>query len=177
MAGAAAKRYARAVFELARDEDRLEDWRRHLDELQQVLSLPEVRAVLANPSIALQRRQEAVDALLAGRVGRESIHLAKLLVAGNRLDDLAGIVEEYGRLLDDEAGRVRASVTTAVPLGRADIDKLVQELSARLGREVRLETRVDRSIVAGLVLQIGDRVIDASVASRLQQLRRRLAGT
>ncbi len=71
---------------------------------------------------------------------------------------------------------MRAIATTAVPLSRSDADRLEQGLSRRLGRQVRLDSRVDRGIVGGLVLRIGDRVIDASVASRLQQLRRRLAG-
>ena len=66
--------------------------------------------------------------------------------------------------------------TTAVKLSAVDADKLEVDLTRKLGREVRLDVNVDRRIIGGLVLQIGDRVIDASVATRLQQLRRRLAG-
>jgi F-type H+-transporting ATPase subunit delta len=176
MAGAGAKRYARAVFELAREEGQLEEWAQRLAAVRDVLTRPEARMVLANPSIAVQRRQEAAAALLERRVGPEGLNLARLVVGANRLDDLDGIIEEYGRLVDDEAGRVRATATTAVPLGRADADRLVSSLSQRLGREVRLDARVDPAIIGGLVLRIGDRVIDASVATRLQQLRRQLAG-
>jgi F-type H+-transporting ATPase subunit delta len=176
MAGSGAKRYAKAIFELAREESQVDSWARRLQVVREVLSYPEARAILANPSIDVRRRQEAVTALLDGRIGPEGLNLARLLVGAHRIDDLDAIVEEYGRLADEDAGRVRATATTAVPLSRAETSNLVASLSRRWGREVRLDTRVDPAIIGGLVLQVGDRVIDASVAARLQQLRQRLAG-
>lgn len=176
MAGAAARRYARAIFELAREEGQVDAWHLRLVVAGEVLANPEARRVLANPSIPVQRRQEAATALLEDRVGRRGVNLAKLLIGANRLDDVDAIIEEYVRLADEDAGRVRATATTAVPLRSVDADKLVANLSNKLGREVRLHARVDPAIIGGLVLQIGDRVIDASVATRLQQLRRQLAG-
>ncbi|HZU15459.1 MAG TPA: F0F1 ATP synthase subunit delta [Candidatus Dormibacteraeota bacterium] len=178
MVGAAARRYARAIFDLAQAEDRVEEWAGRLQTVRELLSMPEVREVLANPSLASTRRQElAVSLLDEARVGREGVNLARLLIEANRLSALDGIVEEYGRLADEASGRVRVTATTAVPLTREDMDRLVDDLSRRLGKEVRLEVRVDPAILGGLVLQIGDRVLDASVAARLQQLRRRLGGT
>jgi len=177
MAGSAAGRYARAIFELARDEAQVDAWHQRLLVVRDVLANPEARTVLANPSISAQRRQEAATALLEDRVGRQGVNLAKLLIGANRLDEVDGIVEEYVRLADDAAGRVRATAITAIPLSGADAANLVEGLSNKLGREVRLHTSVDPAIIGGLVLQIGDRVIDSSVATRLQQLRQQLAGT
>lgn len=176
MAGAAAKRYARAVFELAKEEGQVEEWSRRLVTVRDVLAQPEARRVLANPSIAATRRQEAATAVLRPAVDAQGVNLGKLVVGANRVDDLDGMVEEYERLVDEDAGRVRALATTAVPLTRTDADKLEASLSRRLDRQVRLDTRVEPAILGGLVLRIGDQVIDASVATRLQQLRRRLAG-
>jgi F-type H+-transporting ATPase subunit delta len=176
MAGAAARRYAKAVFELATEESQVEEWATRLESVRDVLSRPEAVRVLANPTIAVQRREEAAASLLDGRAGREVLNLARLLVGANRIGALDGIIEQYRLLADEAAGRVRATATTAVPLTRADADKLEASLARRLGREVRLETRVDASILGGLVLRMGDRVIDASVATRLRQLRRQLAG-
>jgi F-type H+-transporting ATPase subunit delta len=176
MAGAAAKRYARAVFELAREQGQVEEWGGRLLAVRDVLAQPEAMRILANPSIPMPRRQGAVTALLESTVGPEGVNLGRLLVGADRLDILDGIVEEYQRLADEAAGRVRAIATTAVPLAPSDADKLEVSLSRRLDREVRLDTRVEPAIIGGLVLRIGDRVIDASVATRLQQLRRRLAG-
>jgi F-type H+-transporting ATPase subunit delta len=176
MAGAGAKRYARAIFELAREQGQVEEWTRRLLTVRDVLTQPQARRVLGNPSIALQRRQQAATALLEASVDTGGLNLGKLVVGAGRVDDLDGIIEEYQQLVDDDAGRVRAIATTAVPLTPSDADKLEARLSRRLDREVRLDTRVEPEIIGGLVLRIGDRVIDASVATRLQQLRRRLAG-
>jgi len=176
MAGAAAKRYARAIFELASEEGLVDRWAERLGAVRDILGRPEVASVLANPTIDVRRREEAAAALLEGHAGREVRNLARLLVGANRVGELDGIIEQYQLLADESAGRVRATATTAVPLTRPDADKLEATLAKRLGRQVRLDNQVDGAIIGGLVLRMGDRVIDASVATRLQQLRRQLAG-
>jgi F-type H+-transporting ATPase subunit delta len=176
MAGARARRYARAVFELAREDGQVEEWTRRLAAIREVLAVPEARTILANPAIAVQRRQEAAVAVLGDRAGPEGANLARLLVAGGRLDELDGIIEEYGHLVDEAAGRVRATAISAVPLSQQDAERLRAELARRLGRDVRLDASVDPAIVGGLVVMVGDHVIDGSVATRLRQLRRQLAG-
>jgi F-type H+-transporting ATPase subunit delta len=176
MARAAARRYARAIFELAREQGQFEEWGSRLLRVREILSMPEVHRVLANPSIAKLRRQQAVTSLLESSTGREGVNLGKLLVGAGRLDDLDGIIEEYERLVDEAEGRVRATATTAVELSAPDYERLAEDLSNRLGREVRLTAEVDSGIIGGLVLRVGDHVIDASVATRLRQLRRKLAG-
>ena len=176
MAGAAARRYARAIFELAKEEGQVDAWAARLAALRDVLAPDEARAILANPSIPVQRREEAAAALVPAGTGPEGVNLVRLLVGAGRLADVGRIVEEYERLADEDAGRVRATAITAVPLSQAEADRLTADLGRRLGREVRLNARVDPAVVGGLVLRVGDRVMDGSVATRLQQLRRHLAG-
>lgn len=176
MAGAAARRYARAIFELAREEGQLEEWAGRIAAVREVLSVPEVVAVLTNPSISLQERQDAVRSILERSAGPEGVNLGKLLVGAGRVDEIGGIEEEYRQLLDQAAGRVSATATTAVELSSDDYESLARTLSGQLGREVRLTAEVDPAVLGGLVLRLGDHVIDASLASRLQQLRRQLAG-
>jgi F-type H+-transporting ATPase subunit delta len=108
-------------------------------------------------------------------LGQEGRNLGKLLIEAHATPALPEIREEYDRLDDEAAGRVRAVATSAVPLSDGDRERLVADLSRRFEKEVRLQTRVDPSILGGLVVQVGDQLIDASVQSRLQQLRRRLA--
>jgi F-type H+-transporting ATPase subunit delta len=109
--------------------------------------------------------------------GREATNLAKLLIESNRIREVGAIAEDFQRLADEAAGRVRATVTTAVELSSKDRDRVEHELSRRLGKEVRLDALVDPAILGGLKVQYGDRLVDASVATRLQQLRRRLAAS
>jgi F-type H+-transporting ATPase subunit delta len=176
VATAAAKRYAKAVFELAEQEGQVEEWGRRLDALRESMSDPEVAAVLTNPTIATEQRMALVSE--APHVfDPQATNLAKLLIESNRVRDVGAIEDEFQRLADDAAGRVRATVTTAVELTAKDRDRVEQELSKRLGKEIRMKLVVDPRIRGGLKLQYGDRLVDASVSTRLQQLRRRLAAS
>jgi len=169
-----ASRYARAVFELASEEREVDRWTERLRAIQEVFHEPTARAVFANPSLATETRVAAVDTLDLPGLGKEGLNLMRLLVARHRMDSIDAIVEEFEALADDAAGRVRATVTTAIPLSEADREALARDLSKGLGKDVRLKARVDPAILGGLVLEVGDRLTDASVASRLDQLRRQV---
>jgi F-type H+-transporting ATPase subunit delta len=176
VATAAARRYAKAVFDLAQEEGKVAEWSDRLEKVREVLSDTEVAAVLTNPTIAAERRM----ALVAGTphvFDPETTNLAMLLIESDRVRDVVGIEEEFQRLADEAAGRVRATITTAIELSATDRDRVVEGLSKRLGKDVRLDVVVDPSILGGLKIQYGDRLVDASVATRLQQLRRRLAAS
>jgi len=176
VATAAARRYAKAVFELAQQEGKVDEWARRLARVRELFSDPQVAAVLTNPTIATEQR-EGLVAAAPHVLDEEGTNLARLLIETGRVVQAPAIEEEYQRLADEAAGRVRATVTTAIELERADRDRVEKELSARLGKDVQLTLVVDPRILGGLKLQYGDRVVDASVATRLQQLRRRLAAT
>jgi len=173
VATAAAKRYARAVFELATGEGRVDDWETQLGALRQVLSNSQMLDVLSNPTIPIEQRMELVTSLKM--LDPEASNLARLLIESGRVDEIGGVTDEFERLADEAAGRVRAVVTTAVELEAGDRDRVSRELSQRLGKDVSMDVVVDPRILGGLKLQYGDRLIDASVATRLQQLRRQLA--
>ena len=173
MAGTAG-RYARAIFELASEEGGVEEWSRRLALVRQVLEDPGARAILDNPSVATDVRLAAVEELDLPGVGRPGLNLMRLLVERGRSGRIGEIAEQFEVLADQAAGRVRATVTTAVPLSDGDREGLRRDLSGQLGKDVRLEARVDPSILGGLVLQVGDRLTDGSVAARLDQLRRQV---
>ena len=171
MATAAAKRYARAVFELAGDEREVDDWMRRLEQLRDLLSDEKVAAVLTNPTIPIEQR---MDVITSASLDPETTNLAKLLIEANRVREIGAVADQFESLADDAAGRVRATITTAVKLAPRDRDRVAIQLSERLGKTVTMRVEVDPSILGGLKVQYGDRLIDASVATRLQQLRRRL---
>jgi F-type H+-transporting ATPase subunit delta len=174
VATAAGKRYARAVFELATEEGQVDEWGRRLAAVRDLLSDPKVAAVLTNPTIPVSHRMELISGA-PHQLDPEATNLARLLIESNRVTQVGSIAEEFEALADAAAGRVRATVTTAVDLDRAEREKVADQLSERLGKEVRMTVVVDKRILGGLKLQYGDHMIDASVATKLQQLRRRLA--
>lgn len=176
MASTTARRYAKAVFDLAQESGDVPGWRARLARLQALLGDPEVAQIISNPAVSPEERLRLVDMLDAdGELGGEGRNLGKLLIEARTTPALPQIREEYDRLDDEAAGRLQAVATTAVPLSDQDRERLVADLSRRWQKEVRLQTRVDPSILGGLVLQVGDQLIDASVQTRLQQLRRQLA--
>jgi F-type H+-transporting ATPase subunit delta len=174
VATAAARRYARAIFELASEQGQVEEWSHRLSVVGDLLSDPSVAAVLTNPTIPVGRRMELISAA-PHELDPEATNLARLLIESRRVGQIGDVVEEFEALSDVAAGRVRATVTTAVDLDPEERGHLTDQLSRRLGKEVRLRTEVDKRILGGLKLQYGDHLIDASLATRLQQLRRRLA--
>ncbi len=173
-ASRSARRYARAVFELAQQDRDFDRWARRLAAVRELFSDPEIAAVLSNPTVATEQREGLISPA-AGDFDLEAANLAKLLVESGRIGDAAEIEEEFTALADEAAGRVRAKVTTAIALEPHDRDRIAEELAKRLNKEVRLTVVVDPRNVGGLKLQFGDRLIDATIATKLQQLRRRLA--
>jgi F-type H+-transporting ATPase subunit delta len=170
----AARRYAHAAFELATDENTVEVWRKQLAALREVVSNPKVMAVLKNPTIPAERRMELfTDEPI---LDQEATNLAKLLIESRRIDQVGAIADEFEQLTDEAARRVQVTVTTAVEMSPDERDRVAKELAKRLSEEVRIHTVVDPRILGGLKLEYGDHLVDASVANRLQQLRRRLAG-
>src|SRR5260370_5911180 len=149
------------------------EWERRVTALRALIRDPPVEHVLTNRTMPAGWR---LDLIAAPKfLDPEATNLSRMLIETGRVDEIAGIVEEYENLADEAEGRVRATVTTAVELSSDDRDRIREQLSARLGKEERLTTAVDRHVVGGLKLQYGDHLIDASLANRLQQLRPRLA--
>ena len=169
-----AKRYAGALFELAREQQAEEAWAEALSGARDVLSEPTAVLYFSEPRIARERKLEAV-ALLAEGQDRLIVNFLGLLVGRQATSLLPDIVAEYGALLNESAGRVQASVATAAPLSDRQQARLTASLAAALEKSVALDVREEPEIIGGMVVRVGDQVIDGSVRSRLAALRRQLA--
>jgi F-type H+-transporting ATPase subunit delta len=169
----AARHYAQAAFELAIQENRLDSWLQEVSIAASALADPAVQALLMSPAISEDRKLAAVRQAL-GEAEPLLLNLVLLLIRRRRIALLPEVAAEFERLANEHRGIVLAEVTTAVPLDEQLRQRVVERLSRLLGKEVRLQARVDQSIIAGLVLRVGDTVIDGSVAGRLSSLRRNL---
>jgi F-type H+-transporting ATPase subunit delta len=170
----AARRYARAIFDIALSEHTIEDWRRDLQAMTARLSSPDVLAFIANPTVPVSAKQAVIDQTLVG-MERRRLSLAYLLVERGRLAELGAVSEEFERLAHQHEGVTEAVVTTAVALPEASALDVERRLGALTGTRVILHRRVDPSIIGGLVVRLGDRLIDGSIATRLEALRAQLA--
>ncbi|WP_439626950.1 ATP synthase F1 subunit delta [Gemmata sp.] len=132
---------------------------------------PSVAAFLASPAVGKRAKAAALQAALPGNASDLFRGLVTVLTTNGRLDLLGGVAAAYRQLLDDRAGRVRVKVTAASELTAAQREKLTATLAAALKQQPVLAVRVDPALIGGMVVQIGDRVIDSSVRSRLNNLR------
>lgn len=170
MASSIGRRYAQAYFDLAREERKIPQRREDLVGAVETLSHRDAASALANPRLTLTDRTRLALDVLEG-VGEPARNLVRLLLERGRLGVLEELVETYDLLTDRDSGVIRATVTTAVP---ADDDlraRISQTLGEKLGAAVQTEVHQDPGILGGLIIRIGDRVIDNSVRTRLQQLR------
>jgi len=173
----AATRYARAVLDVAikehADPERIE---REVADFSALLDAqPMLKKVLLNPAVPVPRKRAAMVALLE-RVSVSSIvsKLLVLLAERDRLILLPDLVAAYRDRLADYRNIVRAEVTTAAPLAPERVQQIQKSLADATGRSVMLQTRVDPTIVGGLVAKVGSVVYDASVTRQLEKLKQRL---
>ncbi len=170
--GSIARRYAKALLEIGREESQVD---RFGDDLQRLLRVCEsagiLTSVMANPVFTLAERRGVLDQLFAGQaLHPHTSNFLRLVLDKDRFAALPDIVREYRALADAEAGRVRATVTTAAELTPATREAVARALAQATGKKVVLDTRIDPSLLGGLVAQVGGRVFDASLRTRLDRL-------
>jgi F-type H+-transporting ATPase subunit delta len=169
-----ARRYAEAAFQVALRDDTLETWRSELDAAAALVSDERALKVLANPAIPAEGRAEVVRQLLKGRISQPVENLIQLLLRRGRIEELPRVAAEFRRLDDDRQGIIRATATSAAPLTPDDVRVLTARLEQSTGGRIALDVQVDPSVLGGLVVRVGDRLIDGSVRGRLERLRNKL---
>jgi F-type H+-transporting ATPase subunit delta len=178
MAGAAAaRRYAKALFALARETERVAEMRAEVERLGRLIDeSAELRAVLIQPLHPATQRRAVLQAV-ADRIGAGPLlkNFLSFLVDQRRLVDWAAIEAEYGRLADEAAGISQVRVRSASPLSDAQRERLQRALERKSGGRVQLEVEIDPTLLGGAVAQVGDLVYDGSLRTQLQQLRASLA--
>jgi F-type H+-transporting ATPase subunit delta len=170
----AARRYAEAAFQVAVRDGTLAEWRSELDAAAAVASDERVVKVLANPAIPVERRAALLAELLGDRASRPVQNLIQLLLRRGRIEALPRVAAEFRRLDDERQGITNATATTAAPLTPDEVRTLTERLEQSTGRRVVLDVEIDPSLLGGLVVRVGDRMIDGSVRGRLERLRNQL---
>jgi F-type H+-transporting ATPase subunit delta len=173
--GSAGRRYAQAVFEVAKASNQLDEWAKDLETIQQVLETPDISRRLENPKLTRENKISLLNGILKDEVSQPAFNLATLLVNRSRYMYIGAIATEYKLLVNQLRGIAVAEVTTAVPIDEAEEALIRQKLSEITGKQIVITKKVDPSIIGGLVARVGDTLIDGSVTSRLQTLRKTLA--
>lgn len=174
---AVARRYAKALFALAREVQQEEAIARELDSLAELVRNPELSAAWNNPLLTAPERRQLTAVL------REQLNWSPLfsqfleyLAEHKRLRELAAIRDHYERLLDEALNRTRARIVTALALSESQMEQIVQLLQQRTGKTVLLTASEDPSLIGGFVVEVEGKVFDASVANLLDLFAARLGG-
>jgi len=167
--------YARALFDAAQEAGALADV---ADEIAGIAGLlandPKLSALFAHRSLDADRRARTIDAVFRGRVSETMRRFLQVLNAKGRLGHTRAIAGAFDRLMKVHRGEVDVDVYTASALSGAQLAAVSDRLSAAIGRKAVARPHVDASLIGGLKLRVGDRLIDASVASRLRKMKARI---
>ena len=167
------KRYAQAIFELALENGQLDLWAENLALVAEVFQDPQFGALLKHADVPAAEKLRATEAVLAG-VSPLIRNTVNLLVSKGMVNAIPDVHLGYIELLDQHLGHQRVEVTSAVQLEDAEVDRITRFVAELVQREVVITTRVDESILGGVVIQIGDRLLDGSTQARLNHLRDQL---
>ena len=170
----AARRYAEAAFSVAMRDDAVQAWRSELDSAAEIVGEERIGRSLANPSIALETRLATAEATFGKLVGKKTLNLIGLLLRRGRIEELPRLAAEFRRLDDERQGITHATASSASPLTGDEVRALTKRLEEYTGGRIELDVEVDPSLLGGLVVRVGDRLIDGSVRSRLERLRNQL---
>jgi F-type H+-transporting ATPase subunit delta len=172
----AARRYAKALFSLCREEGLTSQVRTELEFLRGLIdSEPSLRDALMTPLHPARERKGVLGAV-SERLGMTPIvrQFLLLLIDQRRLLDFEGIQQEFERLANEASGLVTATVVAASPLDERRQDRLRRALSDRTGQEVKLDIRVDPKLIGGAIATVGGTVFDGSLRTQLDKLRANL---
>ena len=176
IAGSVAKRYAKALVDVAASGNELEIVRQELSDVAALLrEHRELQRFLVNPSILRRDKVRILEEVIA-RLSLRPLtkSFLRILQQAGRLQALEGVLRAYETMVDERLGRVKAVVTTAAPLEGEAHERLRQRLAEMTGKSVYLEVRQDTGLLGGLVTQIGSQVYDGSLRTRLARLRQEL---
>ena len=172
-----AKRYAAALFGVARRDSILDAVEQDMTLVSRFLAeVPYLRAVLIQPLVSVARKNIVVDEAFGDRVTASSLNFLKLLIRKRREDLISECIREFRALLAEHTNTVDAEAWSAVPMTPDQQERLASGLHALTGKTVRLVAKVDHALVGGVVVRIGDTVMDGSVRGKLERLERQLLG-
>ncbi len=167
------KRYAKALFSLGQEDGNFEQYGRDLTEFTQFFhNNNDFRQVIANPIFAVEDRKKVLQTVLEKSNFLDGVKFfLNLLLDKNRIGAMEAITDYYSRLTDEVSGFARAEIITARPLKEEALGKIERSLEGLTSKKIKSEVREDRGLIGGIVVKIGDLVLDGSVRTQLEGLK------
>jgi F-type H+-transporting ATPase subunit delta len=167
--------YARSLFEVAREHGTLDVLREQLSQFADALNdNRELAVFFFSPYFSTQEKEDALTRVLDG-ADESFLNFLRLLIENHRMPVVFRIRQQFDRLWEAENKMLPVDITSAIELDAATTESLGRRIGERAGRKVKLAAHVDPDILGGIVLRVGNSILDASIRNRLEQLRRHVA--
>jgi ATP synthase F1 delta subunit len=171
----AARVYAEALFDVAKEKGKLDAVRGELAQFADAVDGDrELQVFFFSPYFSSAEKSAGLRRAVSG-ADPELLNFLELLIEKGRMPEVFRIRRELDELWKHENKRIDVTVTSAVPLDRAVVEKVGEEIERQTGQKVELASRVDDEILGGIVLQVGNKILDASIRARLEKLRKSVA--
>ncbi|AOT70074.1 F0F1 ATP synthase subunit delta [Geosporobacter ferrireducens] len=176
MAQLAARTYAQALFEVALEANRIDDFEKELNFVVKTFEQhPDFYEIFKTPQISNEEKKHIIENVFKGRLIDEVMNFLKILLDKRRTGILEYIAKEYHKLANAHNNVVEAVAVTTLLLKDEEKAKLVAKLTAVTGKRVQLKNQIDPAIIGGMLVRIGDQVIDGTIQNRLNKLQEDLA--
>ncbi len=169
-----ARPYAAAVFKRSIQTGTIEKWSKSLAFMSAVLKDKEISAIVANPKVSRERLSTLMLDICQGQVDEEGENFLKLLVQNNRLTLAPTIALQFEALKAESEGYVDVEVATAYAFSPEEKKSFTSTLEKTLSKKVHMNVTVDKSLIGGVLVRAGDRVIDGSIKGQLQHMQKTL---
>ena len=169
-------RYASALFELAQEQSQLQPVENDLNRIQTMLDeSPDLLRMVRSPVFSAEDQTKALDALLSkAGIGGLTLNFVKLIVRNRRLFAIPDMIKAFRTLAAGARGEVEADVASATALNDSQLQALKETLKTSIGKDVQINASVDPSLLGGLVVKVGSRMIDSSLRTKLSTLKLRM---
>lgn len=172
-----ARRYAKALFALARDQQALDQTATEIHQISSVTSDAATRAVLANPMLTPSKRRQLAELILGqAKPSDMTCRFVRLLADRQRLEELPGVAREYQRLLDQHLGRAQLTVRSSQALPEAQQQEIIAAFGRLTGKTVVPSFVIDPDLLGGVVVEAEGKVYDGSIKTQLERLATQLGG-
>ena len=171
-----ANRYAEALFQIGEEENKTDNLYNELKEVSSLMNTnKDLNNVMKSPLVSKKEKIQLIDTLFAGKVDNDLKNFLKILIEKGRITSINAIGETYKELLNEKNNILEGYVISAVPMNDEKIKELETELSKKYNKNITLENKVDKSVLGGVLVRLGNTEIDGTIKTRLNGLKNQLS--
>lgn len=172
MAQLVTKRYATALFDIANEQGAMKSFEDQVSIMKDALEKEgEFFTILSHPSILQAEKIQMVETVFKGKVSEELVGLLVLSIKKGRQDLILDIFETFLIMAKEDRGVISATVTSAIPLKEEQLAQIKANIEKNTGKQIELETKIDQTLIGGMIIRVGDKVVDGSIRGKIQGLK------